>query len=363
MNTQPLKNLKVLELATVLAGPAVGMFLAELGAKVTKIENQTTAGDVTRSWKLTTEDPNWAYSAYYCSVNWGKEILLMDLNQAQNLAWLQEQIKTTDIVLANFKPESARRMGLDYASLAKLNPQLIYGDITGYGSGDERPAFDMVLQAEAGFLYMTGEKNGAPVKMPVALIDLLAAHQLKEGILLALLQKEKTGQGTQVTVSLYDTALASLANQATNWLIAGKIPQRMGTLHPNIAPYGELLECNDGGQIVLAVGNDRQFQLLCKTLDLDDLAQAPQYSDNKQRVLNRQELFVQLQAKAGLYSREALLSKLHQMGVPAGAVRTMPEVFAESAAQELLLHWALPDGTEVRSVRSVVFELERNPKE
>ena len=361
MTDQPLNNLKVIELATVLAGPAVGMFLAELGAKVIKIENQITAGDVTRSWKLTTEDPNWAYSAYYCSVNWGKEILLMDLSQPENLAWLQEEVKTTDIVLANFKPESARRMGLDYASLSKLNPRLIYGDITGYGPDDERPAFDMVLQAEAGFLYMTGEKGGAPVKMPVALIDLLAAHQLKEGILLALLHREKTGLGTKVSVSLYATALASLANQATNWLIAGKIPQRMGTLHPNIAPYGELLECSDGGQIVLAVGNDRQFQLLCKTLDLEALVQAPQYSDNKQRVLNRQELFVHLQAKAGQFNREELLHLLHQMGVPAGAVRTMPEVFAESAAQELLLHWALPDGTEVKSVRSVVFELEQNP--
>lgn len=354
-----LSDLKVLELATVLAGPAVGMFLAELGAKVVKIENQTTQGDVTRTWKLSSEDPDWAYSAYYCSVNWGKEILLMDLGQPENLTWLQEQVKIADIVLANFKPESARRMGLDYESLSALNPQLIYGEITGYGPQDDRPAFDMVLQAEAGFLYMTGEKGGAPVKMPVALIDLLAAHQLKEGILLALLQRERTGEGCKVSVSLYDAALASLANQATNWLIAGKIPQRMGTLHPNIAPYGELLECNDGGQIVLAVGNDRQFAQLCKVLNLPNLAQDQRYINNNQRVVNRNGLHIQLQAQAGQFGREALLDALHTAGVPAGAVRNMQEVFAEPTAQGLLLHWKLQDGTAVTSVRSTIFELSK----
>lgn len=359
MGVMPLSDLKVLELATVLAGPAVGMFLAELGAKVIKIENQTSSGDVTRSWKLSSENPVWDYSAYYCSVNWGKEILLMDLSQSENLAWLQEQVKSADIVLANFKPESARRMGLDYGSLSTINPKLIYGEITGYGSNDDRPAFDMVLQAEAGFLYMTGEKGGAPVKMPVALIDLLAAHQLKEGILLALLQRDRTGEGYKVSVSLYDAALASLANQATNWLIAGKIPQRMGTLHPNIAPYGELLECNDGGQIVLAVGNDRQFQQLCNALDLGVLAQDERYLSNNQRVVNRDGLHVQLQAQASQFGREELLDLLHAAGVPAGAVRNMQEVFAEPAAQDLLLNWELPDGTLVKSVKTTVFELSK----
>lgn len=359
MKEQSLSHLKVLELATVLAGPSVGMFFAELGANVVKIENQTTGGDVTRTWKLSTEDPDWAYSAYYCSVNWGKEILLMDLNQAEQLTWLQEQIKNTDVVLTNFRQDSARRLSLDYASLSQINPRLIYGEITGYGPDDERPAFDMVLQAEAGFLYMTGEKEGAPVKIPVALIDLLAAHQLKEGILLALLQREQTGEGSKVSVSLYATALASLANQATNWLIAGKIPQRMGTLHPNIAPYGELLESSDGGQIVLAVGNDRQFQSLCTALELENLTLDARYVDNKQRVIHRSSLHALLQKKARQLTRDTLLDLLHQSGVPAGAVRDMQEVFAQSSAQALLLDWNLPDGTMVKSVKSTVFELSR----
>jgi crotonobetainyl-CoA:carnitine CoA-transferase CaiB-like acyl-CoA transferase len=359
MNQSMLQDLKVIELSTVLAGPAVGMFFAELGASVLKIENKTTAGDVTRSWKLTTEDPSWAYSAYYCSVNWGKEILLMDLNQPEELAWVLEQIKSADVVLANFKPESAQRLGLDYASLKPLNPRLIYGEITGYGPNDDRSAFDVVLQAEAGFLYMTGEKDGNPVKMPVALIDLLAAHQLKEGILLALLQRAQTGSGSKVSVSLYAAALASLVNQATNWLIAQKIPQRMGTLHPNIAPYGELFVCRDGGQIVLAIGNDRQFQYLCKALQLDELAQHADYIHNNQRVLNRTALQAQLQAKIELQDREPLLKQFHQMGVPAGGLRNMQEVFSDPLAHEMLLDWALPDGTEVKSVRSVAFTLEQ----
>ena len=354
---KPLAGLRVIELSTVLAGPAVGMFFAELGAQVLKIENHTTGGDVTRTWKLTSEDPAWAYSAYYCSINWGKEILLMDLNRPDDLEWVHTQIKTADIVLANFKPDSAKRLRLDYASLKNLNERLIYGEITGFGSNDGRSAFDVVLQAEAGFLYMTGEKDAAPVKMPVALIDLLAAHQLKEGILLALLERAQTGKGSKVSVSLYAAALASLANQATNWLIAGKIPQRMGTLHPNIAPYGELFTCKDGGQIVLAVGNDRQFQYLCKALHLDALAADPDYSNNSQRVLNRSALQTTLQEQIAQYDREPLLALFHQMGVPAGGVRNMQEVFADPLAQEMLLDWALPDGTEVRSVRSVAFSI------
>jgi crotonobetainyl-CoA:carnitine CoA-transferase CaiB-like acyl-CoA transferase len=290
-------------------------------------------------------------------VNWGKEIQLMDLSQTENQRWLHEKIHETDIVLANFRPDSARRLGLDYATLQAFNPRLVYGEITGYGEDDPRPAFDMVLQAEAGFLYMTGEQGGTPAKLPVALIDLLAAHQLKEGILLALLQRAQTGQGSRVSVSLFDAALASLANQATNWLVAGKIPQRMGSLHPNIAPYGEILVTKEGGQIVLAVGNDRQFQNLCKVLGLEALAHDPAYSDNGQRVIHRSALYAQLQAQAARFEREDLLQNLHAHAVPAGAVRDLQEVFSLPQAQDLILNWNLPDGQEVKSVRSAVFTI------
>jgi crotonobetainyl-CoA:carnitine CoA-transferase CaiB-like acyl-CoA transferase len=357
-NFQPLKGLKVVELASVLAGPAAGLFLAELGAEVMKIENKASGGDLTRQWKLSSEDPNWAFSAYYCSVNWGKTILLLDLRDENDQKQVLQYCQEADVVIANFKPDSARRMGVDAVSLRASNPQLIYAQISGFGENDDRPAFDVALQAEAGFLYMNGEADRPPAKMPVALIDLLAGHQLKEGILLALLQRQQTGLGTTVKVSLLDAALCSLANQATNWLVAGKIPQRMGALHPNIAPYGEVGTCADGSQLVLAVGNDRQFQGLCKALELEHLSQDSRFATNAERVKNRPALWQFLEERIAKFEREILLNRLHELNVPAGAVHNLPEVMELPAAQALLRDWHLPDGTAVRSLSSIAFSLE-----
>jgi crotonobetainyl-CoA:carnitine CoA-transferase CaiB-like acyl-CoA transferase len=357
-NFQLLKGLKVVELASVLAGPAAGLFLAELGAEVLKIENKASGGDLTRQWKLSSEDPNWAFSAYYCSVNWGKTILLLDLRDENDHKQVLQYCQEADVVIANFKPDSARRMGVDAASLRASNPKLIYAQISGFGENDDRPAFDVALQAEAGFLYMNGEADRPPAKMPVALIDLLAGHQLKEGILLALLQRQQTGHGTTVKVSLLDAALCSLANQATNWLVAGKIPQRLGALHPNIAPYGEVGTCADGMQLVLAVGNDKQFLGLCRALELEHLSQDPRFATNAERVKNRPELWQFLEERIAKFEREILLNHLHELNVPAGAVRNLPEVMELPAAQALLRDWALPDGTEVRSLSSIAFSLE-----
>jgi crotonobetainyl-CoA:carnitine CoA-transferase CaiB-like acyl-CoA transferase len=357
-NSDLLSGLKVVELASVLAGPAAGLFLAELGAEVVKIENKASGGDLTRQWKLSSEDPDWAFSAYYCSVNWGKTILLLDLMAEQDRKEVLQYCVDADVVIANFKPESAKRMGVDAVSLRALNPKLIYAQISGFGENDDRPAFDVALQAEAGFLYMNGEADRAPAKMPVALIDLLAGHQLKEGILLALLQRQQTGHGATVKVSLLDAALCSLANQATNWLVAGKVPQRLGALHPNIAPYGEVGTCADGLQLVLAVGNDKQFQGLCKTLDLGHLQQDPRFATNAERVKNRPALWQFLEERIAKFEREFLLNRLHEQNVPAGAVRMMPEVMELPAAQALLRDWDLPDGTAVRSLSSIAFSLE-----
>ena len=355
----PLAGLKIVELAGVLAGPAVGMFLAELGATVIKIENKVTQGDMTRHWKLPSEDPQWPFSAYYCSVNWGKTALLLDLTLAEDLQQALAYIAEADVVISNFKITSAQKMGLDPETLRKKHPRLIFALITGYADGDDRPAFDVVLQAEAGFLYMTGEPGGKPVKMPVALIDLLAAHQLKEGILLALLHRERTGEGLLVQVSLFAAAVAALANQATNWLIGGHIPQPMGTLHPNIAPYGEIFTTLDGLQIVLAVGVDRQFEQLCKVLGHQEWSTSPQYRHNVDRLHHRDQLFEELQAEIGKHTRQFLLDEFQKQGVPAGAVYNMAEVFAQPEAADMVMEWHLPDGTAVKSVRSAVFELKQ----
>lgn len=346
-----------MECASVLAGPSVGLFLAELGAEVVKIENKPTNGDVTRRWKLPSEDPNAPFSAYYACVNQGKTTLLLDLSTSEDRAIAMEYIAEADIFIGNFREESARKLGLDYASLKAQYPRLIYAQLNGFGKDDPRPAFDVVLQAEAGFLYLTGEQGRAPVKMPVALIDLLAAHQLKEGILLALMNREKTGNGCLVETSLLESAIASLANQATNWLMGGVIPQRIGTQHPNIAPYGDLFHCADGKEVVLAVGTERQFHALSKLLNHPEWAADLKFSTNAARVQHREHLNTEIREALVQVPSDLFIEQCNAHDVPVGRVRTMNEVFEQENAQKMVVDWTLPDGTSAKSVRSIAFRL------
>jgi crotonobetainyl-CoA:carnitine CoA-transferase CaiB-like acyl-CoA transferase len=354
------KDLKIVELASVLAGPAVGMFFAELGAKVIKIENKKTGGDVTRRWRVPSENGVRDYSAYYCSVNFGKEALMLDLSEENDKKVALAVIKDADIVISNFKHASAEKMGLDYKNVSKINPSVIFAHLSGYGEGDNRPAFDVVLQAEAGFLFMCGEPDREPVKMPVALIDILAAHQLKEGILIALLNRYKTGKGALVSTSLLESAIASLANQATNYLMANHIPQRMGAQHPNIAPYGDIFYTKDAKSLVLAVGTEKQFQGLCEALEMMSLTSHPDFKTNALRVKNRvalKEILIPIFKK---YTRADLLARFKTQQVPGGSIRDMAEVFEMKKAQEMILKNKMPDGNVAQRVRTVAFKLMMN---
>ncbi|MCX2741776.1 CaiB/BaiF CoA transferase family protein [Pontibacter anaerobius] len=334
------KDMLVLELASVLAGPSVGQFFAELGARVLKVENAATRGDVTRSWKLSTESADTDTPAYFCAANWGKTSLALNLADPQQLQQLYTLAKQADVVIASYKPGDAEKLKVDYASLRSINPRLVYGHITGYGPDDARAGYDAVVQAESGFMYLNGEPDGPPVKMPVALMDILTAHQLKEGVLVALLQRERTGQGQLVQVSLLQAAVSALANQATNYLVAGQEPQRMGSEHPNIVPYGSVYTCKCGKQLVLAIGDDRQFRRLCAVLGAERMADDPKYKTNYERVRHRQEVNGKLRQLIAQQERESLLQQLHTRHVPAGAVHTIPDVFAQVQAQQLLLHHA-----------------------
>jgi len=349
-------GLKVVELAGVLAGPAVGMFFAELGATVLKVENPSNNGDVTRSWLLETEEKN-KQSGYYSSVNYHKNVLWADLTLQEDIQNVLNHIAQADVVIANFRRSSAQKMGLDADALRKKYPKLIYAQISGYGVNDETPAFDVVLQAEAGFMYMNGEKEGVAVKMPIAIIDILAAHQLKEAILIALYQRSISGQGASLHVSLYNAALASLANQATNYLMGGITPQRMGSLHPNIAPYGETFYSRDGKGIVLAVGNDKQFASLCNCLNLDALSANVLYGTNTERVKNRDGLSVVLANAFAAFESEMLLPLLKKNNVPCGDIRSMPEVLDNESAQKLVLTETLPDGQITKRMATAVFDM------
>jgi crotonobetainyl-CoA:carnitine CoA-transferase CaiB-like acyl-CoA transferase len=331
------KDLKVVELSNVLAGPAVGMFFSELGATVLKIENKLTDGDVTRSWKLTSEDKNKNYSAYYASVNYNKKSIFLDFTSETDKQIAYDAIKEADIVISNYKPGDDKKLGFDYDTIKTLNSSVIYAHLTGFGTASKRTAYDLVLQAETGFMHMNGEENSNPLKMPVALIDVLAAHQLKEGILVALLKKQKTGEGSFVTVSLYDSAIASLANQASNWLTAKYNPSAIGSKHPNIAPYGEMFETADNKKIVLAIGNNKQFNLLCENLGLLDIITNEKYSTNTNRVKNRKELESILKAILLKHQSNELMKLFIQKDIPAGIIKTLQDVFEEEESQSLIL--------------------------
>lgn len=354
------KELKVIELSSVLAGPAVGMFFAELGAEVIKIENPKTGGDITRAWKLSSEDKDAAHSAYYCSVNWGKKNLFLDLEIPSDYAQLLALLPDADVVISNFKPNAAQKMKLNYATFRKIKPNLIFAQLTAYGEDDPRVGFDVVLQAETGFLYMTGEPNGKPVKMPVALIDLMAAHQLKEGILLALLHRARTGEGSYVSTTLYEAAIASLANQASNWLMAQHIPQKMGTQHPNIAPYGDIFYTSDQKPIIVAIGTDNQFQQLCNVLQIPYLATEENFVSNAARVKNRIALAQILDMGFAQFEYNFLLDRLQQKGIPAGGVYNMPEVFEASMAQAMILEDEITSDIKGRRVKTIAFNLQTN---
>jgi crotonobetainyl-CoA:carnitine CoA-transferase CaiB-like acyl-CoA transferase len=343
-----MKDFKVLELASVLAGPGVGQFFAELGASVIKVENLATGGDVTRSWKISGEQTD-DRSAYFCSVNWGKRSVALDLNTSDGRRVVHTLASKADLVIASYKPGDAEKLAVDYKTLSKLNPGLIYSQVTGYGSSNPRVGYDAVLQAEAGFMFMNGVPGGPSLKMPVAMVDILAGHHLKEAILLAMLEKTKTGKGKFVEVSLIQAAVSSLANQATNWLVAHQLPQKHGSAHPNIAPYGDMFKTKDDLEILLAVGSDRQFQDLCDVLKIAGIADDKKFSTNQRRVENRLELHAILQNGLGQYTAAALMEELNRKKIPAGIIQHLQQVFGMPEAKELLM-----DSDGVMGVRNFV---------
>lgn len=351
-----LSDLKVLEIASVLAGPAVGMYFAERGAKVTKIENKVTNGDVTRSWKLAQEDKNAEISAYFCSVNWNKKYVRMDLSDRSERVQLEKLIKETDILIANFKYGDAEKFNLDFKSVSELNSKIIHAEISGFGAQNDRVAYDLILQAETGFMFMNGTPESGPIKIPLAIIDLLAAHQLKEGILEALLERQKSPKAYHVEVSLYDAAIATLANQATNYLMANHVPQPIGSLHPNIAPYGEIFQTSDGKLITLAVGSDKQFR---KLLELLEIEMQEDFSSNKLRVEHRKDIETLLAEKIRLWNANELCKKLIRLKVPVAQINDLATVFENPDATTLVLEEKI-DGIQTRRVKTCIYHLKSN---
>jgi len=351
-----LKDLVVIELASVLAGPDVGMFFAELGARVIKIENKTTNGDVTRNWKLPSENKTAKVSAYFASVNWNKKSLFLDLQNIQDRNKVHELVKEADIVISNYKKGDDIKLKVDYKTLKKINPRIIYGSINGFGSLDKRVAFDVVLQAESGFMSMNGTPESGSIKLPIALIDIVAAHQLKEGILVALLKREKENKSYLVEVSLYDAAISALKNKASNWLMNNEIPQALGSLNPNIAPYGEIFTTKDNKPIVLAIGSDTQFIHLLEIIEAKEISKNKLYSNNPLRVKNRKQLFSDLAPYFKKFNQTKLMKLLIKNNVPAGAIKNLKEVFEEKSTQNLI-NEEIVEGILTKRVKTAIFKI------
>lgn len=349
------KDLLVVELASVLAGPSAGLFFVECGARVIKIENTKSNGDVTRNW-LNSKETGEQISAYYASVNQGKELKMLDLEIASDLKELEELLKQADILISNFKPSSAKRWNLEVGQVHKRFPSLIIGQLDAFAEGDSRVAYDIVLQAETGYLSMTGFPDN-PARLPVPMIDILAGHQLKEGLLMALMHRYKTGKGAIVRVNLFETAIGALANQASNFLMSGLIPKAQGTLHPNIAPYGDCFICADHKPLVLAIGSDVQFNKLLACLDLPELLDDNRFCSNHERLKNRSELAILLDAAFKKQERNVWLKLFEANQIPCGALLNLEEVFHGKASQ--YIQESIIENTPTRAVKTVNFRLEQ----
>ena len=330
----PLEGLRVVELARILAGPWIGQTLADLGAEVIKVE--APEGDDTRRWGppfLERPRPDGGterVAAYFHAANRGKTSITCDFSDAEDLARLKALIATADVVVENFKVGGLKRFGLDYESLAAGNPRLVYASVTGFGQNGPRatqPGYDFLIQGMCGIMDLTGEPDGEPQKVGVAWIDIFTGLYGVIGIQAALAERERSGKGQHVDLSLLDTGVAVLANQAMNQMIGGVTPRRLGNAHPNIVPY-QAFPASDG-HVIIACGNDRQFAGLCRALRLEGLAENPDYATNPARVANRAALVPLIAEATTRTTRAAIIAALEEAGVPAGPINSVADALAE----------------------------------
>ena len=345
----PLEGLKVIELARILAGPWAGQTLGDLGAEVIKVE--APEGDDTRQWGPPfVERQNDKTASYFHSCNRGKSSVIVDFRTDEGKAVLIELVRDADILIENFKVGGLKKYGLDYENLAKVNPKLIYCSITGFGQTGpyaHRAGYDYIIQGMSGFMSITGEPDGAPQRAGVAITDIFTGVYATSAILAALHMRARTGKGQHIDMSLLDSAVCVMANQALNYLTTGNPPQRTGNYHPNLTPY-QVFECRDG-HIIIATGNDGQYQRLCDILGLPEMASAPEYLKNANRVENREDMIAKLSARTVLMSKGDLLTACEAKGVPAGPINSMDEVFADPQVVHRQLQVNLDGIPSVRS--------------
>ncbi|MDX1609164.1 MAG: CaiB/BaiF CoA-transferase family protein [Halofilum sp. (in: g-proteobacteria)] len=341
MTTGALSHLRVLDLSRILAGPTAGQILADLGAEVIKIERPG-RGDDTRQW-----GPPWlagreghatAESAYFLAANRGKKSLAVDIATPAGQRIVRELAARSDILLENFKVGGLARYGLDHESVSALNPRLIYCSITGFGQTGPyagRPGYDFLIQGMGGLMSITGEpdavEGGGPQKVGVALADVMSGLYAVIAVLAALAERERSGRGQYIDLALLDVQVAALANQAMNYLVSGRAPQRLGNAHPNIVPYQAFATAD--GHFILAVGNDDQFRRLCAFIGVPEMADDERFATNAARVEHRDELIPILQTVFEQQPSAHWLAALDGAGVPCGPINRIDQVFADPQVQ------------------------------
>jgi len=346
----PLSHIKVLDLSRVMAGPWAGQLLADMGADVIKVERPG-AGDDTRGWGppflKDNDGKDTRESGYYLSVNRGKRSLTLSIEKPEGQAIVKELAKRSDILLENFKLGTLQRYGLGYDDLKAINPHLIYCSITGFGQdGPYAPkvAYDFLIQAMGGLMSITGEADGrpggGPQKVGIPILDLMTGMYGAVSVLAALANREQTGRGDFIDLAMLDVQTAVLSNQAMNYLLSGRTPQRQGNRHPNIMPQ-DVFQCADG-PVVLAVGNDGQYAKMCQALKRPELATDPRYAKNADRVRNKDELMPLIAQIFATWKRAPLVEAMEQAGVPCGPINTVLEVFADTQVKARGMKFDLP---------------------
>ncbi|RIV17173.1 CoA transferase [Alicyclobacillaceae bacterium I2511] len=333
---EALAGIKVVDFTRILAGPFCTMNLADLGAEVYKVESPQ-EGDDTRKW-----GPPFLHgeSAYYLCVNRNKRSLTLDLKSTMGQLIAKQLISQADVVVHNFLPHSAQKLGLTYKQVKAVKQDVVYCGISGYGQESNRPGYDYILQATGGLMSITGNPQGPPMKVGVAITDLFTGLYATTAIITALFHRQRTGVGQAIDMALYDAQIAMLANVASNVLVSKQDAVRLGNGHPNIVPY-QLFHTKDG-DVVLTVGNDRQFQSLCKQLNLENLAQDPRYLTNASRVKHRDQLIPILQARFLDLTQAEVLQRIAAAHVPAGPIRTVGQALNDplTAARDMV--WEVP---------------------
>jgi crotonobetainyl-CoA:carnitine CoA-transferase CaiB-like acyl-CoA transferase len=359
--TGPLSHIRVLDLSRILAGPWASQMLADFGAQVIKIEKPG-EGDDTRSWGppfITNADGSAGDAAYFQAANRGKKSVCIDMTTAEGQSLIKGLAAKADIVVENFKVGGLAKYGLDYAGLRAVNPQLVYCSITGFGQTGpyaNRAGYDFLVQGMAGVMSITGAPDGEPMKVGVAFSDIFAGLHAVIGIQAALLQRERTGVGQHIDISLLDSQVAVLANQALNYMVGGKVPGRLGNGHPNIVPY-QTFETRDG-HMIIAVGNDRQYVEFCKIIGAPELGADARFAKNRDRVVNRAQLIPLLVPLMKQRSTADWVEAFEAAAVPCGPINTIDQVFADEQVQArgLRIETKRADGTRVPGLANpIVF--------